>query len=99
MGSPSILRTRSPALKPAASAATVLRREERQLRLRDSLGDVSPEHRAVIELVVLEELSINDVALRIGRSYGATQQLLTRALNKLGNKFGDTESKTLPPPE
>jgi RNA polymerase sigma-70 factor (ECF subfamily) len=80
------------------SRATLMRQEEREDRLRDSLGDLSPDHRAVIELVVLEELPIGDVALRIGRSYGATQKLLTRALNKLAEMFGDTESRTLPPP-
>ncbi len=78
------------------SPSKAIRRGERFDRLEKALGDLSPEHRRVIELARLEGLPVQEIAIRMGRSPNATSQLLVRALRKLRENFGDTESLGLP---
>jgi len=78
------------------SQEMVLRRKERMNRLRDALGGLSPEHRQVLLLSRIEGLSLKEVGRRMGRSHGAVRQLLWRAVQKLKERFGDTESFHLP---
>ena len=74
-----------------------LRREERFDRLDDALKTLSPDHREVILLARIERLRIEEIAARMNRSPDAVKQLLVRALRKLKESFGDTESLHLPP--
>jgi RNA polymerase sigma-70 factor (ECF subfamily) len=74
-----------------------LRRQERFDRLQEAIQRLDPDHRQVILLARIEKLPLKDVAARMGRSHAAVRQLLRRALQKLKEDFGDTESLGLPP--
>lgn len=74
-----------------------LRREERRERLERALGALPPDHREVLRLTRIEGLTTREVAVRMGRSQGAVKQLAFRALRRLRESFGDTESFRLPP--
>ncbi|MBN1419392.1 MAG: sigma-70 family RNA polymerase sigma factor [Planctomycetes bacterium] len=74
-----------------------LRRVERFERLKRALESLSPEHREVIILARLKGLKAKEIAERMGRSPNAVALLLSRALSKLKDVFGDTESLSLPP--
>ena len=78
------------------SPSTLLRRNERFDRLQDSMDSLSDDHREVIRLARIERLPMEEIARRLGRSPEATKQLLRRALVKLREKFGETESIHLP---
>ncbi|MBI4601972.1 MAG: sigma-70 family RNA polymerase sigma factor [Planctomycetes bacterium] len=78
------------------SPSKALRRGERFERLEGALRGLSPEHRRVIELARLEGVPVREIARRLGRSPDAVSQLLRRALAKLREAFGDTESLSLP---
>ena len=58
-------------------------RHERQVLLADALARIKPEHREVIILRSLKELSFAEVAQRMGRSVKATKSLWVRALASL----------------
>jgi len=62
---------------------------EELLCLLEALEGLSSEHRRVIELRDLEELSFVDVGRRLGRSEAAAQMLHTRALVRLGKAMRD----------
>ncbi len=80
----------------SVSPSKGLRRGERFLRLQNALDSLSPDDREIVILARLEGLSLKEVAERMGRSYAASAQLLSRALQKLRVSFGDTESLHLP---
>lgn len=83
----------------AAEVATLsrtLRREERFDRLQEALGALSPDHRRVILLAKIEGRPIKEIARDMDRSPDAITNLLARALSKLKERFGDTESLHLP---
>ena len=87
---------REPAhVEPSPSKA--LRREERLSRLEKALDSLSPEQREVIALVRIEGLKIKEAAGKMNRTPNAAMKLLTRALKKLKDIFGDTDSLHLPP--
>jgi RNA polymerase sigma-70 factor (ECF subfamily) len=75
----------------------LLRREERFERLREALDALEPDYREVVYLVRIEGLKIKEAAERMNRSPKAVMHLLGRALKKLKETFGDTESLSLPP--
>ncbi len=79
-----------------ASASKVMMRDERFTRLEEALERLSPEHREVITLARLKGLRIKEIAARMDRSENAISLLLSRALSKLKEAFGDTESFSLP---
>ncbi len=79
------------------SPGSELQREERFERLKDALNELTPEHREVILLARVESLPLKEVATRMQRTPNAVGQLLWRALQKLRERFGDTESFHLPP--
>ena len=83
------------AVEPTPSR--VLRRDERFDRLKEALASLSEDHRRVVELVRLQGVPVGEAARRMGRSANATSMLLLRALLKLRDQFGDTESLHLPP--
>ena len=78
------------------SPSRALRRGERLDRLQEALDSLSPEHRQVIVLARLKGLRIKEIAERMDRSPNAVALLLARALAKLRDTFGDTESLHLP---
>jgi RNA polymerase sigma-70 factor (ECF subfamily) len=80
-----------------SSPSRGVRREERFARLESALEGLSPDHREVIVLARIQGLRLAEVAKRMGRSPNAVAQLLGRALSKLKDAFGDTESLSLPP--
>ncbi len=80
----------------ATSPSRIMRRDERFDRLEEALKSLSPEHREVILLSRIRGLPTVEVAERMNRSQKAIYQLLWRALEKLRQSFGDTESLGLP---
>ncbi len=78
------------------SPSKTMRREERFERLEEALCGLSPEHRQVILLARIERLSARQIADRMNRSPAAVAQLLSRALKRLREMFGDTASLGLP---
>ena len=79
-----------------STASRAARQSERFERLERSLDSLSPDHRQVILLARIERLSMREVGERMGRSTEAVTQLLWRALQKLKESFGSTDSFTLP---
>ncbi len=82
---------------PGPSPSKAQRRSERFVRLREALDRLAPEHREVVLLVRIKGLKIREAAERMNRTPNAVMKLLSRALNKLKDAFGDTESLHLPP--
>jgi RNA polymerase sigma-70 factor (subfamily 1) len=79
------------------SPSRAMRREERCRRLEEALASLSPEYRQVVVLSRLEGLRVKEIAARLGRSPKSIAHLLSRALKKLKEAMGDTESFHLPP--
>ncbi len=84
------------ALSRQTSPSRMLRREERLERLLQAIQTLSPNHRQVILLTLIERLPAREVALRMDRSEKAVSMLLFRAMRALRDVFGDTSSLTLP---
>ena len=78
------------------SPARALVRRERMACLKTALDALKPEHRKVILLARVRRLPVREVAEQMDRTPKATTQLLLRALEKLKEAFGDTESLSLP---
>ncbi len=70
------------------SALTAAILNEEADRLSAALESLAPDHRDVIVLRKLEELSFSEVAARMGRSEDACRMLLARAMAALTLKFG-----------
>jgi RNA polymerase sigma-70 factor (ECF subfamily) len=80
-----------------ASHAAMLRRRERFDRFQAAFDSLDPDSRKVIYLARIKGLPMKEVAAQIGRTANASSILLYRALIKLREIFGDTESLSLPP--
>ena len=74
----------------------VHRRQERFDRLQGALDDLSPEQQKVVYLARIERVPIKEIARRMGRTPNSVSHVLLRALQKLRERFGDTESLGLP---
>jgi RNA polymerase sigma-70 factor, ECF subfamily len=72
------------------------RRKERFERLKKSVEELPPDYRTAVRLSRLEGLRIREIAERMGRSPSAVKNLLFKAMKKLQESFGDTESLGLP---
>ena len=72
------------------------RRNERFEHFEAALKQLSPDYRQAILLAKIEGLSIEEVARRMNRSPSAVSHILLRALRKLRESLGDTESLHLP---
>jgi RNA polymerase sigma-70 factor (ECF subfamily) len=81
---------------PQTSPSRILLREERLQRLLEAIQTLSPDHRQVVLLTLVERLPAREVGLRMGRSDKAVSMLLLRAMRALREVFGDTSSLTLP---
>lgn len=78
---------------PSVSAC----REERFIRLEKALKLLPEEYREVIILARVDGLPVIEIARRLGLTPNAVSQRLWRALRKLRDEFGETESFHLPP--
>lgn len=74
----------------APTPSRALSRDERLARLEEALADLSPDHRRVIVLARIEQLSVAEIAARMSRSPNAVKKLLARALIELKQQFGET---------
>jgi len=72
------------------------RREERFERLKKSVDELPPDYRTVVHLARIEGLKMREIAERMGRTESAVKNLLFKAMQKLRDSFGDTESLSLP---
>jgi RNA polymerase sigma-70 factor (ECF subfamily) len=70
------------------SALTAAVLNEEADRLGAAIESLAPDHRDVIVLRKLEELSFSEVAVRMGRSEDACRMLLARAMTALTLKLG-----------
>jgi RNA polymerase sigma-70 factor, ECF subfamily len=68
---------------------------ERQTRLFRLVDELAGDQKRVLVMRFAEELSIQEISNKLGRSEGAVKQLQFRALENLRKKFtaGDTEKK------
>ena len=73
-----------------------LRREERFDRLQSAFDELAPDQQKVVLLARVERVPVKEIARRMGRSPNAVSRLLLRALQRLRERFGDTESFGLP---
>ncbi len=59
------------------------------LRARQVLGELAPQHRAVLTLRYLDGLSVPEAASVLGRTTDATEALLVRARRELRRFYGE----------
>ena len=78
------------------SPSRALRRDDRFNRLQETLDRLSGDYRKVIYLARIEGLPMKEIATRMRRSPEAVKKLFGRALERLREQFGDTESLHLP---
>ena len=79
------------------SPSKAMRRDERFDRFQEALDTLSPDYREVVDLARLQGLGVKEIARRMNRSPKSVAHLLSRALKKLKEAFGETESLSLPP--
>lgn len=73
------------------SVTKVVQRDENFELLRESLGELSPDHRKAISLVFFEGLQLREAGERMGgKSEDAVRMMLRRAEAKLGEKLRST---------
>ena len=73
------------------SVTKVVQRDENFELLRESLSELSPEHRKAISLVFFEGLPLRKAGERMGgKSEDAVRMMLRRAESKLGDKLRST---------
>lgn len=85
--------------KPSTSPtpSKVMRRKERFDRLEEAFNNLSPDYREAMSLVRIQGLQISEAAARMNRTPQAVKHLLIRAIKKLREALGNTESLSLPP--
>lgn len=79
------------------SPSRAMQRDERFERFQVALDTLSPDYREVVDLARLQGLGVNEIARRMNRTPKAISHLLSRALKRLKEAFGETESLSLPP--
>ena len=82
---------------PGASPDEEAQRGEQFVRLAEALGRLPPDQHLAVELHYLEELSVPEVARRMGRSGASVAGLLRRGLRALRDLLPEGELPT--PPE
>jgi RNA polymerase sigma factor (sigma-70 family) len=73
---------------PAASAGQVLERSDRARRLRASVALLPQGQREAVELLALQERTLDEAAVSTGRTKGALKVTLHRALKTLRGRLG-----------
>jgi RNA polymerase sigma-70 factor (ECF subfamily) len=79
-----------------ATPSKTARRDERFDRLECSINKLSPDQRTALKLARIDGLPVREIATKMERSEKAVYALLSRALDRLQETFGDTESLHLP---
>ncbi|HZW34490.1 MAG TPA: sigma-70 family RNA polymerase sigma factor [Isosphaeraceae bacterium] len=74
---------------PSPSSLAV--RRERAVLLADALEKLPADYREVFVLRNIEHMPFNEIAVRMGRSSGATRVLWTRAMRRLGQLLEENE--------
>jgi RNA polymerase sigma-70 factor (ECF subfamily) len=74
---------------PSPSSLAV--RRERAVLLADALEKLPADYRAIFVLRNIEHIPFNEIAVRLGRSPGATRVLWTRAMRRLGQLLEEEE--------
>lgn len=74
----------------------LLQRKERFERLEQALRGLPEDYRRVLTMARIEGRRVSEIAARMNRSEAAVHKLLARALSRLKQSFGDTESLGLP---
>lgn len=72
------------------------RRAERFDKLERAVNELSPDQRTALKLARIDGLPVREIAAKMERSEKAVYALLSRALDRLRETFGDTESLHLP---
>jgi len=72
------------------------RRDERFDRLERAINNLSPDQRTALKLARIDGLHIRKIAATMQRSEKAVYALLSRAIDRLQETFGDTDSLHLP---
>jgi RNA polymerase sigma-70 factor, ECF subfamily len=80
----------------ATTASTSVRRDERFDRLERAINRLSPDQRTALKLARIDGMPVRKIAAEMQRSEKAIYALLSRALDRLRETFGDTESLQLP---
>ena len=95
LGRGKVLYVETETADPGPTPSTSLRRDERFERLRAAVADLPEDYRNVI-LWRVEGLRVREIADRLGRTPKAVSLVVARALAKLKDRMGDTESLGLP---
>ena len=74
---------------PAASASEQLHGEDRAVRIRAALADLSPDQRQAIELAFFAGLSQNEIAARLEQPLGTIKARIRRGMLRLRDRLGD----------
>jgi len=61
-------------------------------RVADQLGALAPDHRAALQLRVVQEVSYEDMAARLGVSEQTARARVSRALRALGHAVADAQA-------
>ena len=77
------------------SPSKSIRRDERLSRLQQAVDDLPADYAKVVRLARIDGLRIKQIAERMDRSTDSVKHLLARALIRLRDSFGDTESLSL----
>ena len=75
--------------EPGAGADAGLSRHDEASRLRAAIATLPPQQRQAVELLGLDEISLDDAARRTGRTKVALKVNLHRALRSLRGRFAD----------
>jgi RNA polymerase sigma-70 factor (ECF subfamily) len=74
---------------PAATASSIMAREERMQALMAALGRLPEDYRKIILWRQVENLAFEEMAKRLGRSLDAVRKLWWRALKSLQQELGE----------
>ena len=78
----------TPGLVVTTTPSAILARSEEIERLERAIDELKSEHREVIILTRIEQLSYQEVSSRLGRSPEAVRKLLCRAMSALAQAYG-----------
>ena len=88
---PASLEDVNPAVEPGQ--AEIVARKDQAARVRVALERLTPLQQKVILLRFLEELSLQEVALALGRTVGSVKALQHRAVGSLQRILEDGDEK------
>lgn len=80
----------TPGLVVNTTPSAILAKSEEIERLERAIDELKPEHREVIIMTRIEQLSYQEVSSRLGRSPEAVRKLLCRAMSALARRYEGT---------